>query len=476
MNELSTKGLRGEVPFAVTQADRIPAKRYYDQEFYDLECKHLWPRVWQMAARLEEIPEVGDYAVYRNLDQSVIVMRTSATEVKAYQNHCRHRGVELVQKRGKARGGFICPFHGWRWDKDGNNTFAYEETAFSAENMCKADLDLVPVRLETWMGCAFINFDNDAPPLRDTLGEFGRKMDGFKAEQLRAEWWLAAKLPVNWKLAMEAFMEGYHVATTHPQLLPYGVTNKPGDARYLKLPDDTVTVTFWMTVGSTMPEEVDSRQFIDAYAEVMQTLSEGMAGMTSPEEVEVVRSLRDTPLPKHPAEAAAAFRVILNDAITKYYKDNGMDCGDFNALDKQQLATNVNFLFPHFFMLPVHGAASSYRIRPTGPEECIFELWSLKRYPEGQEPPVPEMPEPKPHDDPSWPPIPRQDYANLPRQQRGLHSAGFEFMRLSNQMEGLISNFHRLEDGFLGGADQASLVKGMQTVSGAIDMPVKYWD
>lgn len=194
MNDTSSQPEPGKLRLAVTTPDRIPAGRYYDQDFFELEKKHLWPKVWQMAARLEEIPEVGDYAVYRNLDQSVIVIRTSESEIKAYQNHCRHRGVELVQKRGKARGGFICPFHGWRWDKDGNSTFVYEDTAFSAENMCQSELNLVPVRLETWMGCAFINFDDNASPLRETLGEFGRKMDRFKAEHLRAEWWLAARL------------------------------------------------------------------------------------------------------------------------------------------------------------------------------------------------------------------------------------------------------------------------------------------
>src|SRR3954463_10980698 len=40
-----------EIPFKVTNPERIPAQRYYDQEFYDLEVKSLWPKVWQMAAR-----------------------------------------------------------------------------------------------------------------------------------------------------------------------------------------------------------------------------------------------------------------------------------------------------------------------------------------------------------------------------------------------------------------------------------------
>jgi FAD binding domain/Ring hydroxylating alpha subunit (catalytic domain) len=94
-------------------------------------------------------------------------------------------------------------------------------------------------------------------------------------------------------------------------------------------------------------------------------------------------------------------------------------------------------------MVPQYSSASSYRIRPLGPEETLFEVWSLTRYPADRSPAKPTPPEPLAPDDPSWPTIPAQDVSNLPRQQKGLHAKGFEFMRLSNQIEGLISNFER---------------------------------
>jgi Rieske 2Fe-2S family protein len=75
-------------------------------------------------------------------------------------------------------------------------------------------------------------------------------------------------------------------------------------------------------------------------------------------------------------------------------------------------------------------------------------------------------------DDPRWPPIPKQDFSNLPRQQQGLHAKGFEFMRLSNQMEGLISNNHRLIDGYLRGSSYKKLLPAVQKVSGRIDVPI----
>ena len=91
--------------------DRVPKERYYDAEFFAREAEQLWPRVWQMACRLEEIPEPFDFVEYEILDQSVIVMRTGDGDVRGFQNACRHRGVRVVQGRGSCtRGGRCCTY------------------------------------------------------------------------------------------------------------------------------------------------------------------------------------------------------------------------------------------------------------------------------------------------------------------------------------------------------------------------------
>lgn len=209
--------LQRPVPFAVVDPERIPAKRYYDEAFYNLERERLWPHVWQMACRLEQIPNVGDWVEYSNLGQSVIVVRTQ-DGVRAFHNACRHRGVQLVSGHGNCKGsGFICPFHGWRWNTEGKNTFVYGRHLFDDRQLNETDLALKPCRVELWGGCAFINLDNNAPSLRDCLGPVADRLDAHGMGKLRAEWWYATELPANWKIAMEAFMEGYHVMRTHPQ-------------------------------------------------------------------------------------------------------------------------------------------------------------------------------------------------------------------------------------------------------------------
>ncbi len=97
------------------------------------------------------------------------------------------------------------------------------------------------------------------------------------------------------------------------------------------------------------------------------------------------------------------------------------------------------------------------------------EVWGLVSDAEpGEAPPTPPTPIPKPPDDPSWPLIPSQDFSNLPKQQLGLHATGFEYMRLAQGVEGMVSNVERLVDGYLEGVDHDALHRATPKVSGRI--------
>src|SRR3954453_1462583 len=76
------------VPFAMRDPLHVPRERYFDRDFFELEKERLWPRVWQMACRLEEIPDPGDFVEYEICDQSILVVRQPDQSVKAFHNTC----------------------------------------------------------------------------------------------------------------------------------------------------------------------------------------------------------------------------------------------------------------------------------------------------------------------------------------------------------------------------------------------------
>lgn len=456
-----------DIPFRVTDPERIPSKRYYDAGFAQLENEKLWPHVWQMACRLEQIQNVGDWIEYSNLGKSVIVVRTK-DGVKAFHNACRHRGVPLAGDGGHGNcksQGFICPFHGWRWNSEGKNTFVYGRHMFGEGQLDEADLALRPCRVETAIGCAFINFDDDAPSFRETIGPLVERLEMHGTERLRAEWWFATELPANWKTAMEAFMEGYHVMRTHPQLqqmVPILYNSMYGM--------DTGGIGVPINPNMTIAENIEL-QF-----KHLELLSDGMSGMVHQKEIEIARQLVGVELPDDPQQAMMMWFGIVQDQIHKQLSARGEPLPDLNAVAQSHPVNAVEFVFPHYFLLPFFSSMSSYRIRPTGPESCIFELWSLTFFPEGEEPAPILEPTVLPYNSDKFPMIPRQDYSNIPIQQKGLHAEGFDFMRLSKDIEGMISNYNRIIDGHLSGADPAKLAAATNTLAGNFDGKIFEYD
>jgi len=180
-----------------------------------------------------------------------------------------------------------------------------------------------------------------------------------------------------------------------------------------------------------------------------------------------------SPLAADPALARDTWDHALNDAVTEWHRTRGATIPDLNELTDAGMNEPMGYCFPHFFVLPMYSSASSYRFRPLGPEETLMEIWSLTRFAEGDEPEKLAPPERWETDDPRWPPIPAQDFSNLPRQQRGLHAKGFEYMRLSEKNEGHISNFHRTIDGFLAGLPDEKLLPTLRSINvNPLEMPI----
>ena len=210
-------------------SDDIPTERYYDAEYARAEYDRLWARTWQFACREEHIPEPGDYSVYDIGRRSFIITRVSENEIRAYYNACLHRGTKL---RASGSDGcaneFKCPFHGWSWNLDGSFKKAVCDWDFP--HVKAEEFSLPQARVETLGGFVFINMDDEAPALKDYLGpEFMGHINAWGLENRYVHCHVSKKIPANWKLTMEAFMEAYHVIETHPQV---AVSNGDANTQY----------------------------------------------------------------------------------------------------------------------------------------------------------------------------------------------------------------------------------------------------
>jgi hypothetical protein len=194
----------------------------------------------------------------------------------------------------------------------------------------------------------------------------------------------------------------------------------------------------------------------------------------------VMDRISDMALPDDPDRALELFYGTLCKEITEDASARGAPIFDILKVVQEQPFYPVEYVFPHFFLLPTFGAMSGYRIRPLTPETCLFELWSLVIRPENEPYDTPTQPTMLAHDSKEFPEIPRQDYANLPRQQLGLHD--IDFMRLAkgkegrgnshNGGEGMISNCHRLIDGYIAGLAPEKLAKAQSIINCGFESPI----
>jgi phenylpropionate dioxygenase-like ring-hydroxylating dioxygenase large terminal subunit len=191
-------------------------------EFYELEREAIFRHTWLNVGRVEQVPRVGSYFTKEIdvLGTSIVVVRSAPDRIRAFHNICRHRGNKLVwndfpqeEASGICRQ-FTCKYHGWRYGLDGGLTFVQQEGEFF--DLDKADFGLVPVECDAWEGFIFVNFDRDnATPLRDYLGEFGRGLEGYPFGELTQVYKYRAEVRSNWKLFVDAFVEFYHAPVLH---------------------------------------------------------------------------------------------------------------------------------------------------------------------------------------------------------------------------------------------------------------------
>lgn len=429
---------------ASIREDFVPKDAYLSRRWLELENERLWPRVWQIACRNEEVARVGDYVTYDIADESIIIVRVSATEIKAYYNACQHRGRQLTEGCGRANT-FRCRYHGWTWKLDGSVAKIAELDDWKGcPGMRPEELRLKEVKTGSWGGFVFINMDADAEPLLEFLRPLPEYLDAFEFDRWRYRWYKTTILPCNWKVALEGFNEAYHVAATHPQILDHmgddatrsramgrhGMYYYPLERRPLGAPASRT--------GKPVPDDLRPG-IVRHYNELSETLK----AMYSLRSVEATSRLLTDVEPTRDA-------MKLYPRMAQFHREAGIASGAGwpELSGEQQLKAGTEWhLFPNHVFLPLADASIAYRARPHGddPNSCVFDIWSLVRYAPGAEPPLQRevIADWKADTVRDFGLILSQDFQNFEHVQKGMKSRGFSGSRTNPLQESEIPNMHR---------------------------------
>jgi phenylpropionate dioxygenase-like ring-hydroxylating dioxygenase large terminal subunit len=425
----------------------MSVEAYTSEAYARAENDRLWGKVWQIACREEDIPKVGDYYTYDILDESVIVVRTAPDTVSAYYNVCMHRGRRLTKGCGHTKR-FHCKFHGWQWHLNGDNARVLDKEDWGSA-LTDENIRLVKVQVGLWAGFVFINFDPDCEPLEKFLDPLPAWLDPFEIHKMRYRWRQWLYFPCNWKTAVEAFIEGYHVEGTHPQLSRWldSHTFSRAHGKHGMFGNSPRTGAGKSGLGTASIVNEEGRDLRKEAADLMEHLYETVNANTTETIVNAAKKLVDVVPPDAPATevmgkmmelaatADAARGVAWPNVDPEHFALSGID---WHVFPNSVLLHGITFLL-------------GYRARPNGydPDSCIFEAYVIERFPEGQEPKTENVYQP----DMSvgkWPMVFTQDFNNMPEVQKGMKSRAFPGPRPSPLQEQAVINFHKTLSGYMG--------------------------
>lgn len=399
------------------------AEVYLSREHHRAEVEKIWKRCWQMACREEQLAVPGSFIVYDVAELSAVVLRDREGTIRAFANSCPHRGTRLCDGEGH-RQQLRCPFHGISWQLDGS--LRHMPASWDFHGVESGVLDLAALPVDCWGGFVFINFDRDTAPLAEYLEILPEHFRCWPMDRRYIAAHVARYLECNWKIAIEAFIETFHVVGVHPQSLPF-------------LGDANSQFDVWPGVRHVSrminPSGVVSPHLAES-CPPQRTLDEAAAfGLCPPGRL-------------HPGETprqriVAAMRERFSSLL-------GVDLGDYS--DSEVVDVIEYNLFPNLVLFGGFGSPLVYRVRPAGdnPGRCLFEVYLLLPQPDHGEPPPPAPTHWLKDDEPFsrvealsyFGPILDQDAEVMPLMQRGLAASASGRVRPSNYQEIRVRHLH----------------------------------
>jgi len=182
----------------------IPAERYTSPEWLAREQPlFAAPRIAMPSASLT----TGACRPFDAPGLSALVTRDVEGRVHAHVNACRHRATRLVDAPCTAKA-LVCPYHGWTYELTGRQMHVPHESAFPGVGR----RDLLPVACEERHGLVWLGGSGD---VASYLGPLDDELAALDLQSHVA--WRESRVTraCNWKLVIEAFLDGYHIRTLH---------------------------------------------------------------------------------------------------------------------------------------------------------------------------------------------------------------------------------------------------------------------
>jgi phenylpropionate dioxygenase-like ring-hydroxylating dioxygenase large terminal subunit len=210
----------------IEKAMGLPSHLYRGGEAAAAEREGIFFNTWSALTHAKNTPDKGSVLPINFLGMPLLVLRNHVGVIKVFQNVCRHRGMRLVEERGKLKGPITCPYHAWAYDLDGtlkSTPHVGGANIHHHDNINPSEMGLIEVRSHVWRDVVFVNVNGDCAPFEETHKELLDRWKEFDCPLYHggADSGFSLELKSNWKLAVDNYCESYHLPFVHPNLNSY---------------------------------------------------------------------------------------------------------------------------------------------------------------------------------------------------------------------------------------------------------------
>lgn len=199
----------------------LDVSTYLDESRFAREMQNIFRGLPVLVAHASELAAPGSFITHDALGLPLLIVRGEDGVLRAHLNVCRHRGTRLENAPCGKKKAFTCPYHAWTYAPDGAILHIPHDYGFAGIDRAKRSLAPAPIVVKEALGFVWLG-----PPDRDPaswLGEtIARDFEGFGLPTSTVYSRRVLKKELGWKLALDVFLESYHLKATHKDTI-YGI-------------------------------------------------------------------------------------------------------------------------------------------------------------------------------------------------------------------------------------------------------------
>jgi nitrite reductase/ring-hydroxylating ferredoxin subunit len=202
----------------------VATRTYLDEDRFAREHERLFRGLPIPVAHVSQLPAPGSFVTHDETGVPLLIVRGDDGEVAAFLNVCRHRGTRVeTAPCGHAKKAFVCPYHAWSYARDGHLLGIPHDDGFPGLDRSGRGLVRVPAGEAGGLVWARPSrAANEAEARLDArawLGPLAADLESFGLASSHVYAPRTFTRALNWKLAIDVFLEAYHLRMAHKETI-----------------------------------------------------------------------------------------------------------------------------------------------------------------------------------------------------------------------------------------------------------------